>query len=224
MLSESSLRRYLHTLKSHWQQLLVGLVDDIRYSKLSHAEKDAERKMGRPPEGHTNALVCEHADAITLFEESIAEMERLGPRLHDLAMPRLMALRERHRKLLDVAWTAWEQEVYYHATDHGFRAALDNDEKAGEDLQALLLAVDECLRTQGGEVTPPLNDTQQAVLDLLRDLPPGKGMTGKQIINALREHEIDQSTLTSRIIPFLRQHYHVANKRVAGYYLNLQNE
>lgn len=70
---------------------------------------------------------------------------------------------------------------------------------------------------------PPLPDNAMAVLALLENLPERKGLTGKQILQALDEKKIyiDQSTLTKGIIPRLRHNgYRVKNKRNgAGYYI-----
>jgi hypothetical protein len=76
-----------------------------------------------------------------------------------------------------------------------------------------------------GQQTPPakpMNDDQRAVYDLLHALAPGRGMMGAEIIGKLNREkgiDIEQSTLTSRIIPFLKQHYAVKNQRGVGYYV-----
>lgn len=78
-------------------------------------------------------------------------------------------------------------------------------------------------RTQKKRQRPPLPDNYMAVLELLENLPERKGLTGKQILQALDEKKIyiDQSTLTKGIIPRLRDNgYGVKNKRNgAGYYI-----
>jgi hypothetical protein len=68
------------------------------------------------------------------------------------------------------------------------------------------------------ESPPPLTPDERAVLDLIRGLPDGEGITGKKIIAALRGR-VDQSTLTSRIIPRLKRWWDVDNRRGVGYFV-----
>jgi hypothetical protein len=71
---------------------------------------------------------------------------------------------------------------------------------------------------------PPMTPDQRLVFELLQKLPAGEAMTGSEIIGALiKEKHIHQGSLTSRIIPFLKEHYGVRSKRGAGYYVE-QNE
>jgi DNA-binding CsgD family transcriptional regulator len=66
--------------------------------------------------------------------------------------------------------------------------------------------------------TPPLTEREREVYDLLAALRPGQALTGKQI---KQKTGIDQSTLTSHIIPKLKLHG-VKNRRGVGYYLSEQ--
>lgn len=71
---------------------------------------------------------------------------------------------------------------------------------------------------------PILNPQQQAVLDLLKELPSGKAMTGAKIINALANRKpkiiTTQTILTARIMPTLKAHYGIRNDRNGcGYYV-----
>lgn len=69
----------------------------------------------------------------------------------------------------------------------------------------------------------PLKDNDMVVLELLENLPERKGLTGKEILQALDKKEIyvDQSTLTKSIIPRLQHNgYKIKNRRDgAGYYI-----
>lgn len=69
---------------------------------------------------------------------------------------------------------------------------------------------------------PPMSPDQQAVFELLEKLEPGRAMMGTQIVSELSRKGIgiEQSTLTSRIIPFLKKHYSVKNQPGAGYYVD----
>lgn len=66
----------------------------------------------------------------------------------------------------------------------------------------------------------PLPEKQRRVLEILKAIPRGEGMTGKQIINALADGT-EQSTLTKHLIPALKKAGHpIQNRRGgAGYYL-----
>ena len=61
-----------------------------------------------------------------------------------------------------------------------------------------------------------------AVLGLLEDLPEHRGLTGPEILTELDKQRIDmdQSTLTKNIIPALKEHHRVKNKRRKGYYID----
>ena len=67
---------------------------------------------------------------------------------------------------------------------------------------------------------PPVGDTGRVVLALLRTLPAERALTGSELIAALGVHgfHVDQSTLTSRIIPELKAHG-VRNRRGIGYFI-----
>lgn len=69
----------------------------------------------------------------------------------------------------------------------------------------------------------PLTPSARAVLELLGELPPNAALTGPEILTALDNKKppilLDQSTLTSRIIPALKPHG-VKNKPRVGYYLD----
>ena len=67
----------------------------------------------------------------------------------------------------------------------------------------------------------PLSDKALAVLNLLRNLPPNKALTGPKILKELDDKNmiIDQSTLTKLIIPALKPHG-VKNKKRIGYYIH----
>ncbi len=66
----------------------------------------------------------------------------------------------------------------------------------------------------------PLSDKALAVLNLLRNLPPNKALTGPKILKELDDKNIiiDQSTLTKSIIPELKPHG-VKNRPRIGYYI-----
>jgi len=66
-----------------------------------------------------------------------------------------------------------------------------------------------------------LSEKTAAVLDLLKDLPPNRGLTGPEILKKLDDQHchIDQSTLTKYIIPVLKKHYGVENQPRIGYYI-----
>jgi len=68
---------------------------------------------------------------------------------------------------------------------------------------------------------PPLTDRAAAVYELLKALPPHRGMKGPAILDGLGKQDMlcDQSTLTKRIIPALRR-YGVVNKPGVGYYID----
>jgi len=79
-------------------------------------------------------------------------------------------------------------------------------------------------RRVGGEgEKPPLTEKAAAVLKLLRDLPAERGLTGPRILDELSAQtppiQLDQSTLTTHILPVLKKHYGVKNTRRVGYYL-----
>jgi hypothetical protein len=67
----------------------------------------------------------------------------------------------------------------------------------------------------------PVSEKAFQVLRLLRDLQPGQALTGRKICDALAEKNVfvDESVLTTRIIPALRR-YGVKNKPRIGYYLS----
>jgi hypothetical protein len=73
------------------------------------------------------------------------------------------------------------------------------------------------------ESRPPLSPNAAFVLDILKALPPGWAKTGPQILDALAEREppvyLDESTLTSHIMPLLKEHYGVKNQPRIGYYV-----
>jgi len=73
------------------------------------------------------------------------------------------------------------------------------------------------------ESRPPLSPNAAFVLDMLKALPPGRALTGPKILDALAEREpplfLDESVLTSQIMPFLKEHYGVKNKPRIGYYV-----
>src|SRR5262249_45584287 len=73
-------------------------------------------------------------------------------------------------------------------------------------------------RAPDRESPPPITPDECAVLDLIQALPSGEGITGKKIVAALKGR-VDQSTLTSRIIPKLKRWWDVDNRRGAGYFV-----
>ncbi|MBM4296843.1 MAG: hypothetical protein FJ143_03795 [Deltaproteobacteria bacterium] len=79
------------------------------------------------------------------------------------------------------------------------------------------------LQADGGQPghAPPMTETEHAVYCLLGTLAPGKGLTGKEIIQALGKKNIclEQSTLTRHIIPPLKKHRNVKNRKSVGYYI-----
>lgn len=76
-------------------------------------------------------------------------------------------------------------------------------------------------RTPDPERMVPLTRTEEKVLGLILQQPPGGGITGRQIINQLCREGflIDQSTLTSHIIPKLKLHRGVRNRGGVGYFV-----
>ena len=68
---------------------------------------------------------------------------------------------------------------------------------------------------------PPLSKSERAVLEIIRALPDGEGILGPQILKELGKRgirSVDQSHLTSRIMPMLKEHYGIANRPNVGYY------
>ena len=67
----------------------------------------------------------------------------------------------------------------------------------------------------------PLTEQQAAVLSLLKGLPPGGGLTGSELVKRLDlgGQTVSQSGLTTRIMPTLRKHHGVRNRRGVGYYI-----
>ncbi|MEX2216530.1 MAG: hypothetical protein WD768_20625 [Phycisphaeraceae bacterium] len=65
---------------------------------------------------------------------------------------------------------------------------------------------------------PMLSQRAATVYELLLSVPAHRGLTGKQIIEALRERDIyiEQSTLTTHILPQLKP-YGLEGKRRVGY-------
>jgi hypothetical protein len=63
---------------------------------------------------------------------------------------------------------------------------------------------------------PLLKDNQRCVLKLLAELPPGQGLNGPQICAQM---DIGQSTLTTHVMPILKQYYGVMNTPGVGYHL-----
>jgi hypothetical protein len=74
-----------------------------------------------------------------------------------------------------------------------------------------------------GESKPPLSPNAALVLDILKALPTGRALTGPKILDALAERTppvyLDQGTLTSQIMPLLKEHYGVKNKPRIGYHV-----
>lgn len=73
------------------------------------------------------------------------------------------------------------------------------------------------------ESVAPLNDTNRAALDELLRLPPGQGVTGKQLIERLAGRTpkvmIEEVTLRKHVIPAIKP-FGVLNKRGVGYYVD----
>jgi hypothetical protein len=86
-----------------------------------------------------------------------------------------------------------------------------------KDVRAMLVRTNEVLTKSQFDpnATEPLSEQFQAVLDLISAKP----MTGKEIIDALKDtkHRVDRGTLTSRIIPHLKAYYHV-ERGPSGYF------
>ncbi len=68
-----------------------------------------------------------------------------------------------------------------------------------------------------------LPEQERLVLEVLKSLPEGKGITGKGIINAISDKggpKVESSSITGRIIPNLKKRgYKVENTKGAGYHL-----
>ncbi|CAG0956317.1 hypothetical protein PHYC_00484 [Phycisphaerales bacterium] len=69
----------------------------------------------------------------------------------------------------------------------------------------------------------PLTHRERAVLDYLKAIPSGEGRTGTKIIEALAALRkpifMDNSTLTSAVMPRLKRNHNVRNRRGVGYYI-----
>jgi hypothetical protein len=65
-----------------------------------------------------------------------------------------------------------------------------------------------------------LTTLEQSVLDIIIAQPPGSGIPGKQILKemAKKGRILDDSTLTTHIIPKLKAWHRVKTRRGAGYY------
>jgi hypothetical protein len=81
-------------------------------------------------------------------------------------------------------------------------------------------AVELLLASEPPRERPALNAAEQAIYDMLAALPPSAAMKGPELLNRLLETNpmlrTEQSTLTSRYIPKLRDHYGVEST-AAGY-------
>ena len=68
---------------------------------------------------------------------------------------------------------------------------------------------------------PPLTEPEQQVLGIIKQQPPDKAISGQAIVDELgrRGRTIVLSTLTRHIIPRLKAHHRVRNRRGAGYYI-----
>ena len=102
---------------------------------------------------------------------------------------------------------------------------IDRDDLTGgevlEALQTFIQRMEIEAPINAGPPKPPMTPDQELVFNLLLTLKEGGAMTGAEIIGALKlEKLIDQGTLTSRIIPFLKKHYGVKNQRGPGYYID----
>lgn len=76
--------------------------------------------------------------------------------------------------------------------------------------------------TPAGETAPPpLSRNQTAVLEILKAMKPGRGIDGKALIRRLREEKItvSQAVLTKHVMPILKVHFKVTNKRGIGYFI-----
>jgi hypothetical protein len=96
------------------------------------------------------------------------------------------------------------------------------------DANALLVRIrNEWTKAEGikhnADAAEPLSDQERAVLEVIQAQPLGVGIIGKKIIAELEHRQggldIDQAALTSRIIPRLKKHYGVQNRRNVGYYI-----
>ena len=67
----------------------------------------------------------------------------------------------------------------------------------------------------------PLTRQECAVLELLLELPPKKGLLGRDICDRLSrtQYRLDESGLTKRVIPVLKRRCGVQNVRRRGYFL-----
>jgi hypothetical protein len=78
---------------------------------------------------------------------------------------------------------------------------------------------DKKLDTEGDK--QKLTSSHKAVLKILRNLPNGQGITGKEIVAELKKQKmtLEESTLRRHIIPYLRKRCGVINVRSKGGYL-----
>jgi hypothetical protein len=78
-------------------------------------------------------------------------------------------------------------------------------------------------RTAPAATVYPLSVPERAVLAIIKALPPGTGITGPKILEKLAQQQpaiyLEQSTLTSQIIPVLKKHHGVLNRQNVGYYV-----
>jgi len=106
-----------------------------------------------------------------------------------------------------------------------FQECANRNQKAeAADLAKLLTLADSLdPKAKAVESRPPLSPNAAFVLDILKALPPGYAKTGPQILDALAGREppvyVDESVLTSQIMPFLKKHYGVKNQPRIGYYV-----
>ena len=68
-----------------------------------------------------------------------------------------------------------------------------------------------------GKSRPPLSDQERKAFDIIRAMPPGEAISLKDLE---KKSGVDAKVLTSHIIPALKQHYGVKNRRNVGYYID----
>jgi len=109
----------------------------------------------------------------------------------------------------------WEFIWHYLALANDLDRWADELEKEKGDKGAIRTEIPQ------NQYSEKLTQKAAAVYELLKNLPPERGMTGREILNALSKNNIflDHSSLTKNIIPVLKKHYKVKNKRGVGYFI-----
>jgi hypothetical protein len=208
MACKSSFARYLTSIRDQWEQIRKALPGD---------DLDSDRKRVQPPNAESPTMRA-------LYKKAVAEVARIDKPLSEHVMDGLQLLQQLHQELLDEACLLWKSAAYYTDRDNPLSSAWNAVEAAWNAMDGILPAVNALAADSETSVPPQLTDKARAVLELLRSQPSGKGLDGSAIRRKLKTREQDrltitQAVLTSHIMPILKQHYGVKNKRGLGYYV-----